>query len=195
MKNIHILSTDKSRLYRNLLTDRLFILESSFMDVSECNREYQNIYITNSEEIKEGDWCFLDQPLEYGFPNYQEIFQNKEDSNYLNSINNLVKKIILTTDQDLIKDGVQAIDDEFLQWFVGVPFGEIKEVEVEFDYNSYKFGKLKSKCNKIIIPQEEIISWNELIKEAGSEEELIKILKLPHISPLVREAMRNNCKK
>ena len=28
------------------------------------------------------------------------------------------KKIILTTDQDLIKDGVQEIDDEFLEWFV-----------------------------------------------------------------------------
>ncbi len=31
------------------------------------------------------------------------------------------KKIILTTDQDLIKDGVQAIDDEFLEWFVKNP--------------------------------------------------------------------------
>jgi hypothetical protein len=28
------------------------------------------------------------------------------------------QKIILTTDGDLIKDGVQAIDDEFLEWFV-----------------------------------------------------------------------------
>jgi hypothetical protein len=28
------------------------------------------------------------------------------------------RKIILTTDQELIKDGVQAIDDEFLEWFV-----------------------------------------------------------------------------
>jgi hypothetical protein len=41
----------------------------------------------------------------------------------------------------------------------------------------------------------EISSWDKLIEEAGSEEELIKILKLPHIAPLVREAMRNNCKQ
>jgi hypothetical protein len=27
----------------------------------------------------------------------------------------------MTTDQDLIKDGVQAIDDEFLEWFVQNP--------------------------------------------------------------------------
>jgi hypothetical protein len=38
-----------------------------------------------------------------------------------------VCKIILTTDQDLIKDGVQAIDDEFLEWFVKNPSCE--EVE------------------------------------------------------------------
>jgi flavorubredoxin len=37
-------------------------------------------------------------------------------------------KIILTTDGDLIKDGVQSIDDEFLEWFVENPSCE--EVEV-----------------------------------------------------------------
>jgi hypothetical protein len=30
----------------------------------------------------------------------------------------LLQKIILTTDLDLIKDGVQSIDNEFLEWFV-----------------------------------------------------------------------------
>ena len=44
-------------------------------------------------------------------------------------------------------------------------------------------------------PKQETLSWGKLVEEAGSEEELIKILKLPHIAPLVREAMRNNCKK
>ena len=29
--------------------------------------------------------------------------------------------IILTTDQDLIADGIQSIDDEFLEWFVKNP--------------------------------------------------------------------------
>jgi hypothetical protein len=38
-------------------------------------------------------------------------------------------KIILTTDQDLIKDGVQAIDDEFLEWFVNNTSCE--EVEIK----------------------------------------------------------------
>ena len=37
-------------------------------------------------------------------------------------------KVILTTDQDLINNGIQAIDDEFLEWFVAHPSCE----EVEY---------------------------------------------------------------
>jgi len=132
MKNIHILPTDKpSRVYKNLLTDKLFILENSFMDVSECNREYQNIYITNSEEINqqtEPCWCIntikntWDDDLIYyqgSMPQYHYVG---------------FKKIILTTDQDLIKDNVQAIDDEFLKWFVKNPSCtgvEVRQIEDE----------------------------------------------------------------
>ena len=62
-------------------------------------------------------------------------------------------KIILTTDQDLIKDGIQAIDDEFLEWFVKNPSCEevetysLKEGNEELGYYHYKY--------EIIIPQEE----------------------------------------
>jgi hypothetical protein len=35
----------------------------------------------------------------------------------------------MTTDQDLIKDGVQGIDDEFLEWFVKNPSCESIEVK------------------------------------------------------------------
>jgi hypothetical protein len=123
-KNCWLISTDKpSRLYRNLLTDKLFILENSFMDVSECNREYQNIYITNSEEIKEGDW-YLDT-----FNN--QIIKANQFSDHKH-YGNACKKIILTTDQDLIKDGVQAIDDEFLAWFVNN--SSCEEVEVGYGW-------------------------------------------------------------
>jgi hypothetical protein len=63
----------------------------------------------------------------------------------------LPKKIILTTDQDLIKDGVQAIDDEFLEWFVKNPSCEW--VEIQCRYNFYAGQDLTH--YKIIIPQEE----------------------------------------
>jgi hypothetical protein len=75
------------------------------------------------------------------------------------SLQERYKKIILTTDQDLIKDGVQAIDDEFLEWFVKNPSCE--EVEVKKQYVT-PLGDIVDTCYdnerlnyKIIIPQEE----------------------------------------
>jgi hypothetical protein len=113
MKNIHILPTDKP--------SRLSILNSGKLNfgaefISSSNSKAQHIYITSDEEIKEGDYIF-------------ETDTNKvniADKDYY--INEFDFKIILTTDQDLIKDGVQAIDDEFIQWFVKNPSCE--EVEI-----------------------------------------------------------------
>jgi hypothetical protein len=53
----------------------------------------------------------------------------------------------LATDQDLNKDGVQAIDDEFLEWFVKNPSCE--NIETEF------FAKFSNNLYKIIIPNED----------------------------------------
>jgi hypothetical protein len=41
------------------------------------------------------------------------------------------KKIILTTDQDLIAEGIQPIDDTFLQWFVNNSSCEFVDVRYE----------------------------------------------------------------
>jgi hypothetical protein len=64
------------------------------------------------------------------------------------------KKIILTTDQELIKDGVQSIDDEFLEWFVKNPSCEyIQTTELSlFNGDTGQSGHYKY---EIIIPQEE----------------------------------------
>jgi hypothetical protein len=46
------------------------------------------------------------------------------------------------------------------------------------------------------VTKSEFLTWNELVKEAGSQEELINLIKSDaKISLMVREAMRNNCKK
>jgi hypothetical protein len=66
-------------------------------------------------------------------------------------------KIILTTDQDLINDGVQAIDDEFLEWFVRNPSCE--KVDVIYDKDAFPYGVETAKgygWYKIIIPREEL---------------------------------------
>ncbi len=111
MKNIHVLPTDKpSRLCFNDLSDTGELI-LSLEEVKTSNN--QHIYITSGEELKnlrlhEGKWH-----LEKG------EFLNK-CPNYFTEISEC-KLVIMTTDQDLIADGVQAIDDEFLKWFVKNP--------------------------------------------------------------------------
>ena len=126
MKNIHVLLTDKpSRLYR--------VLEGYLrFEKEETNYKYtqnQNIYITSDEEIKEGDYT-ITLPIKEWTKPIKRVVENS----YNLTIND--KKIILTTDQELIKDGVQAIPDEFLEWFVKNPSCEWVDVEKTFVTNS-----------------------------------------------------------
>lgn len=49
------------------------------------------------------------------------------------------KEILLSTNDSLIKDGVQAIDDEFLEWFVANSSCEHVEVQTSDTSNIYTF--------------------------------------------------------
>ena len=144
MKNIHILPTDKpSRLY--LHSDNELQLRTNIIRTSE---DYlgsnQHIYITSNEEIK-----------------YDEYYLGEDNNIYclVTTVNYNGKKIILTTDQELIEVDVQSIGDEFLEWFVKNPSCEEVEVELvalneygsEISVNSYGFEKFGY---KIIIPKE-----------------------------------------
>ena len=158
MKNIYIIPTDKP--------SSLFIIDKSKMLLSkppylsftkvggkvhkvEGSKLYQPqcVYITSDEKIKEGDWA---------------IYHSGEVIQYLVKLNtDNLKKVILTTDLELIADGVQAIDDEFLQWFVNNPSCEFVDIELS-NWNSWEeyvanqsLIKPKYQRHKIIIPQEE----------------------------------------
>jgi hypothetical protein len=149
MKNIHLIPTDKSsRLYRSLNSGLYYHKEIVIdMDIRGKN---QNIYITSDEEIKEGDYFLLKNNI------YKA--SNSSLNNPLNPMPNYFQKIILTTDQDLIKDGVQFIDDEFLEWFVKNPSCEeveTKLVEFEVDMGLGEECIEYSSYYKIIIPKEE----------------------------------------
>jgi hypothetical protein len=131
MKNIHVLSTNKqSRLWTNNLKRRLELDE--FYSKHQTNIA-KNIYITNDELIKDDfrGW-FIGQ---CGF--HKKCVDTKIINNelylldYLGNTDRLIwcKKITLATDLDLIADGVQAIDDDFLEWFVKNPSCEYVEVE------------------------------------------------------------------
>jgi hypothetical protein len=149
MKNIHILPTDKpSRLVIDTIENKLYL--QSILHEKTVNVLTQNIYNTSDEKIKEGDW-FIDDKYK------QPIKYFGEGSLLISS-----KKIILTDNKDLIKDGVQAIDDEFLEWFVKNPNCESVETKlIEQIPNGITFGMFGNDeppteiVYKIIIPQEE----------------------------------------
>ena len=144
MKNIHILTTDKpSRLY--LGNNGNFVFGMMQTSIQSRNDDFtnKNIYITSDEEIKDvrphkGKWQLEQGNILNKFPNYLTDLSE-------------CKLVIMTTDQDLIKDGVQAIDDEFLEWFVKNPSCE--GVEVESGLFFYRDGE--DIRYKIIIPKQE----------------------------------------
>jgi hypothetical protein len=145
MKNLQVIPTDNpSRLKQNKITKKYSLVTkgidlTSYIPVNLC--------ISNDEKPKVTDWVIT--PTN-DIMQWTKVFQP------------IGKKIILMTDQKLIKDGVQAIDDEFLEWFVKNPSCE----EVEIDYGFFTpsgrkvdpMGILQnhSKCvwkYKIIIPK------------------------------------------
>lgn len=125
MKNIYILPTDKaSRLFIDVDDNKLKIT----IPIGGEHMMNQNIYITNDEEIKYGDYRYSLIQNNILFVTEITLKVNKE---YWKLNNHIHKKIILTTDTDLIKEGVQAIDDEFLEWFVKNPSCEEVKIEKE----------------------------------------------------------------
>ena len=88
----------------------------------------QHIDITSDEEIREDDWCY-NIASKTKFKATKQLIDLLNDPNVTLTTN---KKIILTTDQSL--NGVQAIDDEFLEWFVKNPSCEWVEVDKNWNY-------------------------------------------------------------
>ena len=148
-KNCWLIPTDKpSRLYE---FGELWFLN---MKPTECFRNY-NIYITSDEEIKEGDWFIQ--------VNTSKRIKHHSKNGLLLQPQSFDKKIILTTDQELIKDGVQAIYDEFLEWFVKNPSCDRVEVENIYYSDTDRY--------EIIIPKEE--PKQETLEEAAKKDCLI----------------------
>lgn len=103
MKNIHTIQTNEpSRLHLwNDGTNKKF--ELCDLDFSHTIDTY-HLYITSNELPKHGEFCIN---------KYNTI-----DFYWMELRRNDFKPIILTTDLKLISHGIQAIDEDFLQWFV-----------------------------------------------------------------------------
>jgi hypothetical protein len=188
MKNIFVLPTDKpSRLYE-------FGGEYHLQIKSQENFRSQHIYITSDGKIKVGDWVYCNRE------GFEPVLKQKVNPMGVNN-DPLMKKIILTTDQDLIKDGVQAIDDEFLEWFVKNPNCEYVGVEWKIVIN-YSFPRSAYFKYKIIIPKEEPkqeLNFYEKLKEYFENTPREKVLEdwnksahLDNVGPTVDEFLENS---
>jgi hypothetical protein len=140
MRNIFVLPTDKpSRLHNK--NGELGNYPSTKLYIEDFKGNQYNsfhIYITSDEEIaglEHNIWVIKGERI--------LLWQN---TMALVS-NNKPRKIILTTDPDLIKDGVQEISENFLQWFLknkACEYVEVKKVE-----------HLTNKPYRVTIPEEE----------------------------------------
>ena len=186
MKNIHLIPTDKpSRLVIDTIENKLYyqpILHNKTVNVLP-----QNIYITSNEEIKERDSTLM-------FDSFGHLFLCDKPQQYLgiekgHHLNKGLRKIILTTDQDLIKDGVQEIDDEFLEWFGKNPSCE--NVHVYKEHKQINQDNIVTKGSTalvfshyvIYIPKEELQdvfftnkSESSKVERMYSEEEVNEII-------------------
>lgn len=142
MKNIFLLpTTDKTRLFTS---DSELILAGY---PSTTFKTGVNLYITSNEKLKEEDWFLKDN---------KPIRKSGHIKHYAIS----EPKIVLTTDVNLIKKGVQNINDEFLEWFIentNCNFVEVKEGIVDWEVGL----ELKPKfAYKITIPIEKPVNPN-----------------------------------
>jgi hypothetical protein len=156
MKNIYLLPTTASNSFgfcKRKDNGKLLVCPMSEEDHNQA--EYQHVYITSDGKIKEGDWVIT--------PNPQKPLEKINKETYLPHYNKK-RKIILTTDPKLIKEGIQAIDDDFLEWFVKNPSCDF--VDVIFDFKRFRWSELKdSQCYKIITPKETPEQHVQLINE------------------------------
>lgn len=160
MKNLFLLPTDKPT--------RIFTVESEVRLAGYPTTIFKtgkSIYIINNDRIKESDW-YID--LSNGKIIKADEFSEHKNYGYL------CKKIILTTDVILRKYGIQAIDDDFLEWLVENPSCE--EVEVHKFYKAnpkYKEGsRLAEKVGyweyKIIISKETSEETKQKVRDYGN---------------------------
>ena len=136
MKNIHVLPTNKpSIFYKRNDKNSYHLGDFVVCEKGDKLRTNQNIYITSfNEDIKENDYI-----ITKGGRLVQVSYLMSKDLEG-------ASKVVLTTDPNLIRDDVQAIDDEFLEWFIDNPSCEFANVyRVLWSDYSYSYDIIVTK--------------------------------------------------
>ena len=181
MKNLYLLPTDKpSRLWLSTRKENYLIFDKFPRGGAEYV-EPKNIYITSEKDIKEGDGKYPVLSCKGTvYKDCPELWKGSGDW----------KKIILTTDQDLIKDGVQAIDDEFLEWFVKNPKCEFIEVIDKLRY--FNIDELRERhLNGLPYIYHEKIGYQIIIPKEEPKKEILEERK-PYWNLVDIKAEQNN---
>lgn len=170
MKNIHLLPTkEPSRLKK--INDTVYLHEDDLF-IFDGFRYNHNLYITNDEEIKDGDWFTDDNnSLKRSYKLSHVQFSTP-------------KKIILTTDTKLIENGIQEIVLYYLKWFVKNPSCEFVETKLVNINNIYEIllpkkevlGEYDKICNPEINKQVEA-EIKKLEEKATLEEDTLSKIK------------------
>jgi hypothetical protein len=132
-KNIHVLETDQPSRLGYIVESKTYHLYDNNDLLNEL-ADPKHIYITSPQKIEKGvnTWYlskFLNKPRNSGGAEYG----GEQDV------------IILTTDLFLIEHSIQAIEDDFLEWFCQNPtceFVEVSELRF-FDPNTNKSAHCK----------------------------------------------------
>jgi hypothetical protein len=177
MKNIHILSTGKPSIVASLPCGSLEYSKTGKPFKETLDWKLKNIYITSDEEIKDGEYGICLNLVRKGFKSHQAVF--KMDSEQRQAMEELggqkkaeVLKVILTTDQDLIAEGVQAVEEDFLNWFVKNPSCERVET-YSLGIENSDTGESGHYKYEIIIPKGEPkqeCSWSDIEEGCVNDE-------------------------
>ena len=169
MKNIFLIPTDKpSRLYYHSDLKHLVLTNKTMLREFVIN---QNIYITSNSKFVRDEYITDGIEVMKATPKLVDAQGLVDRRDW--------KKILMTTDPELIKDGVHPIGEDFLQWFVKNPtcikvevvYGLFNPMGRQVDPND--LGQNHSKCvwkYKIITTKEE--QKQHLIDMMKGDEEL-----------------------
>ena len=173
MKNIFLIPTPKeSRLWRDLDSKKLRfdnIPKPNSNECTKCSNEY--VYITSDSKFVRDEYITDGVEVMKATPKLVDAQGLVDRRDW--------KKILMTTDPELIKDGVHPIGEEFLKWFVKNPtcikvevvYGLFNPMGRQVDPND--LGQNHSKCvwkYKIITTKEE--QKQHLIDMMKGDEEL-----------------------
>lgn len=179
-KNIHLLPTNKPSRLRYNLSNVLVLTKEFYRDYSK--QVNQHTYITDDSEIKKGDYCLYNKNHNSKNPKWELVKCGLIEREEMHPISDgrlllWMVKIIMTTDQDLVKDGVQQIDDEFLEWFVKNPSCE----SVEIKKGSYNLSPMEEMLEKEYVPKGTFDTYKIIIPQEEPKQELERGITITHV--------------